>query len=621
MREQLHLAPSRSRRHAIGRRQGGRIPFRRLAAASDDRLVSELRRGDARAFEAIYDRHHRSLLGFCRHMLGSSEEAEDALQHVFVSAHLHLRDGTGRIDLKPWLYTIARNRCLSMLRARRDTYSLESAPEPSTDRLAVAEAVERREDVEELLDDLGRLPDDQRAALLLAEVGDLSQQQIAATLGVRHERVKALIFQARTGLAGWREARATECAEIQRDLATLHGSALRRGPIRRHLMLCEGCADFALAVGRQRAALGAVLPVVPTATLKECVLSAALPAAQGGAASAGAIAAGSAVAASGAAVPGGAGLGAAVSGLAAKALVAGAVIAGAGGAVAVQVKDPPVAQGTAIHAARAGAGAEPAASSGAARSGRLHPAAPAAAAPRLPRSAAPSTAPRGAGAPHAGGAQPAASADAEPSAAADAQHAAAAAATRSHGGEGEQSPGPDAKESPGGGDKESPGGGAEAKKSPSTEAKQSPAKKAPAAATSSPATGAKKPAATAKDSPTADAKNPPAAAKKSPSTSAKTSPAVAKQSPSAAAKNPSAAESAPSSAVEKPAPAATHSPAAAKNAAPTADRAPAADKTSSPPAPQGISAAADEQAATPAEPAAARSGQATAPADDGATTG
>ena len=101
--------------------------------------MSALRRGDERAFEAIYDRHHRALLGFCRHMLGSREEAEDALQQVFAAAYQDLRHGSRRIQLKPWLYTIARNRCLSMLRARPNARSLETADDWRVDGLAVAE--------------------------------------------------------------------------------------------------------------------------------------------------------------------------------------------------------------------------------------------------------------------------------------------------------------------------------------------------------------------------------------------------------------------------------------------------------------------------------------------------
>ncbi len=191
-----------------------RLPSRLLRAAPDERLVAALRRGDEKAFEAIYDRHHRALLGFCRHMLGSHEEAEDALQRVFVSAHRHLCEGDAHVNLKPWLYTIARNRCLSMLRARRETLALDDVREPSCDGLALADEVELGEDLKEMLADLARLPEDQRAALVLAELGDLSQQEIAATLGVRTDKVKALIFQAREALASWRQARTVSCREI-----------------------------------------------------------------------------------------------------------------------------------------------------------------------------------------------------------------------------------------------------------------------------------------------------------------------------------------------------------------------------------------------------------------------
>src|SRR4051812_28465850 len=90
---------------------------------SDERLVAAVRQGDGRAFEALYDRYHQPLLGFCRHMLGTREEAEDALQHVFVAAHRHLREARGPLHLKAWLYAIARNRCVSILRARRDAVS------------------------------------------------------------------------------------------------------------------------------------------------------------------------------------------------------------------------------------------------------------------------------------------------------------------------------------------------------------------------------------------------------------------------------------------------------------------------------------------------------------------
>ena len=240
--------------------------------------------GTRQAFEAIYDRHHRALLAFCRHMLGSHEEAEDALQRVFVSAHRHLCDGSAHVNLKPWLYTIARNRCLSMLRARRETIALDDVHEPSCNGLALADEVELGEDLKEMLGDIARLPDDQRAALVLAELGDLSQQDIAAALDVRPDKVKALIFQAREALAGWRQAHAASCQEICEQLATLNGSALRRAPIRRHLAVCPSCTAFEGEVKRQRAALSLLLPVIPSVALKHSVLSAAFSAGHGAAA-------------------------------------------------------------------------------------------------------------------------------------------------------------------------------------------------------------------------------------------------------------------------------------------------------------------------------------------------
>ncbi|MEO8687724.1 MAG: RNA polymerase sigma factor [Solirubrobacteraceae bacterium] len=304
-----------------------RLPSRLLRAAPDERLVAALRRGDETAFEAIYDRHHRALLGFCRHMLGSHQEAEDALQRVFTSAHGHLRAETGHVNLKPWLYTIARNRCLSMLRARRETLALDDVYEPSGAGLALAEEVELGEDLKDMLGDMGRLPDDQRAALVLAELGDLSQQEIAATLDVRPDKVKALIFQAREALSGWRQARAVSCREIREQLSTLKGSALRRAPIRRHLALCPSCTAFEAEVKRQRAALSLLLPVVPSVALKHSVLTAALSAGGQGAATAG----------------GAVTAGAAASGLGVKTLVlaALAVSAGGGGVVAVRELERP----------------------------------------------------------------------------------------------------------------------------------------------------------------------------------------------------------------------------------------------------------------------------------------
>jgi len=307
---------------------------RLLGLAGDERLVDQIRRGNERAFEVAFERYGGGILGFCRHMLGSLEEAEDAVQHTFAAAFSDLqRGGERRISLKPWLYTIARNRCVSVLRARREQAAeLDEIP---TDGLA--EQVEHRADLRELLGDLRELPEEQRAALLLAEAADLSHAEVAGVLGCEVARVKALVFRARSGLIERREARETPCAEIREQLANLRGGSLRRSELRHHVRHCPGCSDYREQVRHQRQMFAAALPVVPSIGLKSSVLSAA--GIGGGAAGGGAAAAagGGAAGAAGAATAGGGAM--AVGGTLGSAAVAKvalvAVLAG-GGVVAGQ---------------------------------------------------------------------------------------------------------------------------------------------------------------------------------------------------------------------------------------------------------------------------------------------
>src|SRR3954453_6010900 len=95
----------------------GHVPAHFLRTASDARLVALVRDGSEPAFEAIFDRHHRPILSFCRHLVGSRQEAEDAVQQTFLAAYRGLLRSDDPIALRPWLYTIARNNCVSALRA------------------------------------------------------------------------------------------------------------------------------------------------------------------------------------------------------------------------------------------------------------------------------------------------------------------------------------------------------------------------------------------------------------------------------------------------------------------------------------------------------------------------
>ena len=252
----------------------GRPPLRSkrlLALAGDDRLVEQIRRGNELAFEVAFERHGAGILAFCRHMLGSREEAEDAVQHTFAAAYGDLqRDQQRRIALKPWLYTIARNRCVSVLRARRE-HATELYDLPTE---GLSEQVERRAELRELLADVRELPEDQRAALLLAEAAGLSHAEVADVLGCEVGSVKGIVFRARTGLMERRTARETPCDDIREQLANLRGGALRRNELRHHLRGCPACSAYRDEVRRQRQMLAAALPVAPSLGLKASVLGA-----------------------------------------------------------------------------------------------------------------------------------------------------------------------------------------------------------------------------------------------------------------------------------------------------------------------------------------------------------
>jgi RNA polymerase sigma factor (sigma-70 family) len=254
------------------RAHGLRIPRPRrlLSALPDERLVEHVRHGEAAAFEILYDRYSAGILGFCRHMLGSDADAEDAAQHTFIAAHADIQRHERReLHVKAWLYTIARNRCVSMLRARREHASEDALGLTSHSPL---NDIQQREDLRALLADVAKLPADQREALVLAEIGDLSHGEIASVLGCEVSKVKSLVFQARTALIDRRIARETPCEEIREQLATLRGGALRRSHLRHHLEACPGCSEYREQIRRQRAMLAVALPVIPPAALKANVL-------------------------------------------------------------------------------------------------------------------------------------------------------------------------------------------------------------------------------------------------------------------------------------------------------------------------------------------------------------
>jgi RNA polymerase sigma factor (sigma-70 family) len=187
------------------------------------------------------------------------------VQATFSAAYRALRTQQRPVALRPWLFTIARNDCLSIIRKRRPEVELNGEPALRGDPYRELEV---REELRETVKGMLELPEPQRAALVLAEMHGLSQSQIGSVLGVRPDQVKAYIYQARSHLISDRHAREADCSEIREELASARGAALLRGRLRRHVRSCSGCRAYADGVAHQRGQLNCLLPLTPSLLFK-----------------------------------------------------------------------------------------------------------------------------------------------------------------------------------------------------------------------------------------------------------------------------------------------------------------------------------------------------------------
>jgi len=250
----------------------GRSPLLRLH--SDERLIMLLRRGNTAAFEVLVARYESRLLTFCRHLLGSREDAEDVLQEVMTAAFHAIVADERPINVRPWLYRIARNRSLNHLRRTQaiavDTMDYRLSEHGAT----TADKVHEREEFRVLVGDIQELPETQKTALVLREMDAMSYGQIAEAMETTVSSVKSLLVRARLSLAEAAEARALSCEEVRIELAEIAEGLLKRPSplVKRHLKGCERCSAFRAQLKHTNKALAALLPVGPLVVAKKFAL-------------------------------------------------------------------------------------------------------------------------------------------------------------------------------------------------------------------------------------------------------------------------------------------------------------------------------------------------------------
>jgi RNA polymerase sigma factor (sigma-70 family) len=226
---------------------------------SDDQLARRATKGDERAFAAIFRRYHQDLYRYCAAIVGSSEDAHDALQNTMVKVLRALPGEQRRIQLKPWLYRIAHNESIELLRQRRPIEPIELDVVAVGPELA-AEA-ETRERLRHLLSDVEELPDRQRGALVMRELSGLGFDQIGAAFGTSPAVARQTVYEARLGLQQMSEGREMLCEEVCRTLSDGDGRVGRRRDIRAHLRACSACREFREGVTARQRDFAAIAPL------------------------------------------------------------------------------------------------------------------------------------------------------------------------------------------------------------------------------------------------------------------------------------------------------------------------------------------------------------------------
>ncbi len=173
-----------------------------LTSLSDDELVARFRSGNDAPFHEIHRRYHGVLLAFARRMVnGSGHDAEDVVQDALIRAYRGLRATDRPMALRPWLYMIVRNRALDELRSpqRAGTFDDELVLDavPTAD---AAQCVEQRTEMRQLVEEIARLPERQRLALVLREFDGCSHIETARRLRTTVPATKSLIIRARSNL-------------------------------------------------------------------------------------------------------------------------------------------------------------------------------------------------------------------------------------------------------------------------------------------------------------------------------------------------------------------------------------------------------------------------------------
>lgn len=186
-----------------------------IAEVPDTALVTRAKAGDLDAFEALVTRHERGIYNLAYRMLGNQHDAQDITQQTFMNALEHLGEFREESSFATWLYRIASNAALKLIRKRRglNTVSLEQGTEPQEDTNSIPhpeyiadwkqapDTLAQQAETKEILERaLAQLDEKHRLVFILRDVEGLSIKETAEALGLSEANVKVRLLRARLQL-------------------------------------------------------------------------------------------------------------------------------------------------------------------------------------------------------------------------------------------------------------------------------------------------------------------------------------------------------------------------------------------------------------------------------------
>jgi RNA polymerase sigma-70 factor (ECF subfamily) len=171
---------------------------------TDAAAVARAKAGDKDGFRSLVERHSRSVFRLAYRLTGNEQDAEDVVQETFLRAYKQLENFESRASFGTWLYRIAANYSLDLIRSRKRHYDRRPSQEeendallsipattPGPDRIAYSVQVEGR-----ISEAMAELSEQERTAFVLRHFEGFSIDEIAATLRLGESAAKHSIFRA-----------------------------------------------------------------------------------------------------------------------------------------------------------------------------------------------------------------------------------------------------------------------------------------------------------------------------------------------------------------------------------------------------------------------------------------